>query len=223
MTRTPAFPRLITRLRRIGLGLAALALGLGLHAATAQVTISPNVLQPRNSIVIDRTTPSATILRQLQSGTVTRVPIERTARPTVTLPQGSQRPIPVPLPGPIPMPRRPPPPEATLLMPVQFDYDSDVLRPEARAILDSVAHAMRDPSLGGATFLIEGHTDSTGSWDYNQNLSERRALSVARYLVSRGVPHAALMPVGYSWNRLLPSLHPTDGRNRRVEIGRLAS
>lgn len=208
------------RFFRLAAGLAFAAFTLGADVAAAQVTLPAEALQPRRSITIDRHTPRAEILRQLQAGTVTRVPVERTDRPLVARPSTALRPIPLPGPRPLPMPE--PEPEATLLMPVQFDYDSDRLRPEAHALLDAVAEALRDPSLGSARFLIEGHTDATGSWGYNQTLSERRALSVARYLVGRGVPHAALIPVGYSWNRLLPTLDPRDGRHRRVEIGRLA-
>jgi len=45
-------------------------------------------------------------------------------------------------------------------------------------------------------FYVEGHTDAAGSVAYNQDLSERRAASVVRYLVNKGIPATQLVPVG---------------------------
>lgn len=81
-----------------------------------------------------------------------------------------------------------------LLQGIEFDYDKDVIRevsyPKLNAAFDILqAH----PNY---KFYVEGHTDAAGSVDYNQDLSERRAASVVRYLVNKGVSTNQLVPVG---------------------------
>lgn len=174
------------------------ALALGVGEAFAQV---------RSIVQLDQATSRSLIVAQLQSGTVSPIPIAPTPLPTVA------QPVPPSQPG--------SPQEATLLMPVLFGFDSAVLTGQARTILATVAEAMKDPVLRGSRFLLEGHADASGRWDYNQRLSERRADAVARYLMLQGVEADRLMILGYSWNRLLPGMPLTDARHRRVEIGRL--
>ena len=67
---------------------------------------------------------------------------------------------------------------------------------------------------------IAGHTDSTGSVDYNQLLSERRAESVANVLRNQGVANNRLIVVGYGPHRPIASNNTPEGRqqNRRVEL-----
>ena len=103
---------------------------------------------------------------------------------------------------------------------VNFDFDADTLRPESGAVLDEVVKlAQANP---GWKFEIGGHTDSLGSADYNQKLSERRAASVVRYLSGQGIDAARLQAKGYGASR--PLLAETDGnddaraQNRRVEL-----
>ena len=68
--------------------------------------------------------------------------------------------------------------------------------------------------------VIEGHTDATGSADYNKDLSQRRAAAVVEYLVSKGVARGRLVPVGYGFERPVASNATALGRakNRRVEF-----
>lgn len=99
-----------------------------------------------------------------------------------------------------------------------FDVDSDILRVEALPRLDKVAEWFQaHPS---ARAEIEGHTDSTASAAYNMNLSERRALSVYNYLVSRGISPDRLTYRGYGLTRPRDTNATPEGRqrNRRVEI-----
>jgi len=67
---------------------------------------------------------------------------------------------------------------------------------------------------------IAGHTDSTGSEQYNQQLSERRANTVAQYLRSKGVLDTRIATVGYGESRPIASNDTPEGRalNRRVEL-----
>src|SRR5204863_7761620 len=73
---------------------------------------------------------------------------------------------------------------------VYFDFDRSTLRPEALRLLDdAVTRLQANP---GKNIVIEGHTCSIGTAEYNLALGERRAASVRNYLTSRGVPAARL-------------------------------
>ncbi|MNL60633.1 putative lipoprotein YiaD precursor [compost metagenome] len=67
---------------------------------------------------------------------------------------------------------------------------------------------------------INGHTDSTGSQQHNQVLSENRALSVANYLFSQGLDQRRVSTLGFGPNQPIASNATPDGRaqNRRVEV-----
>ncbi len=67
---------------------------------------------------------------------------------------------------------------------------------------------------------IDGHTDSTGSEEFNQKLSEERAMSVAEYLVNEGVLAQRIAAVGYGETQPISSNDSAEGRaeNRRVEL-----
>jgi len=68
----------------------------------------------------------------------------------------------------------------------QFDFDRAVLRPEVKAVLDELAMRLNEAEWDRLDII--GYTDRIGSDQYNQQLSERRAWAVARYLVDQGVP-----------------------------------
>lgn len=106
----------------------------------------------------------------------------------------------------------------TLKGDVSFDVDSDVVLPGLYTELDRIAQILiKYPQT---TIVVEGHTDSTGSDVYNQGLSERRAQSVQRLLVERGVSAARITTVGYGETRPVATNDTPAGRqmNRRVEI-----
>jgi outer membrane protein OmpA-like peptidoglycan-associated protein len=78
--------------------------------------------------------------------------------------------------------------------------------------------------LSGSRFRLEGHTDAKGSYEYNMDLSRRRALSVQRYLMDNFNMSSSLLPIdGYGESRPLPNIDPEDGRNRRVEVVNLSN
>jgi OmpA-OmpF porin, OOP family len=101
---------------------------------------------------------------------------------------------------------------------VHFAFDSASLTSEAKSILDNAANTIN--SRSGASFTVEGHTDSNGPDDYNQGLSERRANSVKNYLVSQGVPASGLSTVGKGESSPVSSNDTRAGRaeNRRVDV-----
>ncbi len=101
---------------------------------------------------------------------------------------------------------------------IQFDFDSDVIRPESFATLDVVADwALRHPRR---KLRITAHTCSIGTEKYNLDLSERRAKSVYSYLVKQGVPPPTIRYKGVGFSQ---PLVPNDTEahrelNRRVEF-----
>jgi outer membrane protein OmpA-like peptidoglycan-associated protein len=101
---------------------------------------------------------------------------------------------------------------------VLFDTASAALRPESRSTLSDMATVFaRYPNQ---TISVEGHTDSVGTDDYNQTLSEKRADSVRDYLVDRGVSSSRIHARGYGEDQPKASNETVEGRqlNRRVEI-----
>jgi outer membrane protein OmpA-like peptidoglycan-associated protein len=101
---------------------------------------------------------------------------------------------------------------------VTFDVDSSSLKPQFRTTLDQIGDSMtRYPN---SLIDVYGHTDSTGSDQYNQALSERRASTVANYLVTRGVSASRVRSQGFGETMPVASNVSIDGRarNRRVEI-----
>jgi outer membrane protein OmpA-like peptidoglycan-associated protein len=106
----------------------------------------------------------------------------------------------------------------TLKGDVSFDLDSAVVRPGLYNELDRIAQIMiKYPQTA---ILVEGHTDSTGSEAYNQQLSERRATSVKNLLVQRGVQAYRVSILGYGESRPVATNATPEGRqmNRRVDI-----
>ena len=112
------------------------------------------------------------------------------------------------------------PAEVSLMLRIEFAFDSATLTAQAMRDLDGVAAAINGPELATAQLTLEGHTDATGTEDYNLRLSERRVEAVVTYLAARGVARPRLRPVGFGEGRLLPAFAPTDDRQRRVEIVR---
>jgi len=110
--------------------------------------------------------------------------------------------------------------EVSIALPVEFDFGKADLTAKGRDIVDELAEAMNDAALLPHVFIVEGHTDAVGSDQANLGLSKRRAETVQRELISRGVAAVRLQPAGYGELRLLPGVPGTNGRNRRVEVVR---
>ena len=101
---------------------------------------------------------------------------------------------------------------------VRFDFDQATLREDGKKTCQGVAAYMK--SHPHATLLIEGHCDERGTAEYNLALGERRATAVKNYLVSLGVPGAALHTVSFGKERPLDPGHNEDAwaKNRRVHF-----
>lgn len=101
---------------------------------------------------------------------------------------------------------------------VNFHTDSDRLTGEAMSILDGVAQELQ--TYPGIQVVIVGHTDNQGQQDFNQSLSLRRAKSVARYLLARGVEAERMRYAGKGEDQPITTNATAEGRarNRRVEF-----
>ena len=105
-----------------------------------------------------------------------------------------------------------------ILYGIHFDSNSAVPRPDSAATLQALLELLRSrPTLG---LVVEGHTDSQNTEEFNQKLSENRAKSVVDWLVKNGIAAARLRPAGYGESRPVADNGTAVGRalNRRVEV-----
>lgn len=101
---------------------------------------------------------------------------------------------------------------------INFDTDKSNIKSRYHSLLNNVVTVIeRNPGLN---VEIQGHTDSQGSSNYNMGLSDRRANSVMKYFISRGIDGSRLSANGYGESRPIDSNSTSSGRanNRRVEL-----
>ncbi|MFC1524495.1 OmpA family protein [Thermodesulfobacteriota bacterium] len=103
---------------------------------------------------------------------------------------------------------------------VEFDSNSFAVRPESFTILVELTKAVKSPELKDKIFIINGHTDSQGSNDYNRDLSLSRANTIKQFLTANGISQERIKTIGHGEEfPLLPNDTPTNRQvNRRVEI-----
>ena len=102
---------------------------------------------------------------------------------------------------------------------INFDLGSDVIQPRSYRTIGLIADALHTPYLAGQQFLVIGHTDSTGSREFNLELSQKRADAVALALVTTfRVDPELIIAVGLGEEQLRDSANPTSGVNRRVQL-----
>jgi outer membrane protein OmpA-like peptidoglycan-associated protein len=104
---------------------------------------------------------------------------------------------------------------------VLFAFNSAELTPEASGNLDALGRALTSAGLAPCCFRIEGHTDAVGGEEYNNELSLRRARSVATYLSRKfGVDASRLLAAGFGKRQPIADNETEEGRqkNRRVQI-----
>ena len=102
---------------------------------------------------------------------------------------------------------------------VYFAYDSAILTDEAKVELDKLGQALASSEFADDRWFIEGHTDASGPADYNEALSQRRAISVMSYLVeSHHIAPALLIPVGKGESEPYDAARPNASINRRVRV-----
>lgn len=101
---------------------------------------------------------------------------------------------------------------------VLFDFDKTAVKPDGTKILDRLIVFLKENS--DKKVDLEGHTDSVGTDQYNQNLSERRTASVKDYLTKRGVDTSRITTKGFGESKPIADNKTAEDRakNRRVEI-----
>ncbi|MFB6348958.1 peptidoglycan-associated lipoprotein Pal [Moraxella marmotae] len=101
---------------------------------------------------------------------------------------------------------------------VHFDFDSDVIKPQAAAVLDQQVKFLSENQT--ARVLVAGHTDERGSREYNMSLGERRAAAVRSYLLGKGVNQANVEIVSFGEERPLAAGSTEEAwlQNRRAEL-----
>ena len=102
---------------------------------------------------------------------------------------------------------------------ITFDYNSADISAKSLPSVQALGRALTSADLKGSTFVVAGHTDAAGSEGYNQDLSERRADSIKRYLVDKyNIPATDLVTVGYGKSKLKDPGQPMAEVNRRVQV-----
>jgi outer membrane protein OmpA-like peptidoglycan-associated protein len=102
---------------------------------------------------------------------------------------------------------------------INFDYNSANISNRSLPSVQALGRALSNPELKGSTFVVAGHTDAVGSDSYNQDLSERRADSIKRYLVDKfAIAGSDLVTVGYGKTKLKDPANPLSEVNRRVQV-----
>jgi outer membrane protein OmpA-like peptidoglycan-associated protein len=102
---------------------------------------------------------------------------------------------------------------------INFDYNSADISTRSLPSVQALGRALSNPDLKGSTFIVAGHTDAAGSETYNQDLSERRADSIKKYLVDKyGIVGTDLVTVGYGKSKLKDPANPLAEVNRRVQV-----
>jgi outer membrane protein OmpA-like peptidoglycan-associated protein len=102
---------------------------------------------------------------------------------------------------------------------INFDYNSADISAKSLPSVQALGRALTNADLKGSTFVVAGHTDAAGGEAYNQDLSERRADSIKRYLVDKyGITGTDLVTVGYGKSKLKDPSQPMAEVNRRVQV-----
>jgi outer membrane protein OmpA-like peptidoglycan-associated protein len=106
---------------------------------------------------------------------------------------------------------------------ILFDVNKATLRPEAQANLRDLARILN--KYPDTNVLIEGHTDATGSEEYNLELSRARAQAVANFLAGMQVDPTRFSIMGYGESQPIASNESVEGRqaNRRVDLAIMAN
>ena len=104
--------------------------------------------------------------------------------------------------------------DSDLLFPLNSSYLTD----QAKREIDKLVNLLAD--YPNASLIVDGHTDATGTEEYNQWLSEKRAESVRKYIADHGIEDSRITTNGYGQAKPIAANNTKEGRqqNRRVEV-----
>jgi outer membrane protein OmpA-like peptidoglycan-associated protein len=207
-------------LSRRGWLAGALALAFGGANAQSAAGNAANPANPATGDMIEALKPGRSrsarnlVVRQRPIEDAASAPAPVAAAPTTDTPPAAAATPPVAQPEPVAAAE----PAPSLSLAIQFEVNSSRVRPESGPLLGNLVAAMQSPELKTSRFLIEGHTDATGSAGTNQRLSQERADEVRLYLVALGVHPSRLRAVGKGSSDLADPLNPQAANNRRVRV-----
>ena len=201
--------------------ISSLTLGcaLALAAGTAFANVTPNLQDGSGNAVKDGSGACVVTSGQvLPECAGVRAP----ARPTPAEPARPSTPSSPAAPSKPAEPARPAPSSVRQSVVIQadalFDFDKSVLRPDGKKSIDDALAKIQGTDV--EMVIATGHTDSIGTEQYNQRLSERRAQAVKDYLVSKGIPASKITTIGKGESQPVATNKTKEGRqkNRRVDI-----
>ena len=201
--------------------ISSLTLGcaLALAAGTAFANVTPNLQDGSGNAVKDGSGACVVTSGQvLPECAGVRAP----ARPAPAEPARPSTPSAPAAPSKPAEPARPAPSSVRQSVVIQadalFDFDKSVLRPDGKKSIDDALAKIQGTDV--EMVIATGHTDSIGSDQYNQRLSERRAQAVKDYLVSKGIPASKITTIGKGESQPVATNKTKEGRqkNRRVDI-----
>jgi OOP family OmpA-OmpF porin len=201
--------------------ISSLTLGcaLALAAGTAFANVTPNLQDGSGNAVKDGSGACVVTSGQvLPECAGVRAP----ARPAPAEPARPSTPSAPAAPSKPAEPARPAPSSVRQSVVIQadalFDFDKSVLRPDGKKSIDDALAKILGTDV--EMVIATGHTDSIGTEQYNQRLSERRAQAVKDYLVSKGVPASKITTIGKGESQPVATNKTKEGRqkNRRVDI-----
>ena len=187
--------------------LSALLLALTGFMAPSQAQVARIQVQPESQVQVQAQLPTDIDVATLRQEVAARV-------------RSKADPVPA---------KRPPIASALLKLPrliidVQFDEDTPIVRPDSYGTLGRIADTLSDPALLGYKFLIVGHTPAGGRRDFNLALSQRRADAVRDILVTTfKISAKRLQAIGLGEEQLLDAAHPTAATNQRIQIATIAA
>jgi OOP family OmpA-OmpF porin len=191
-----------------------------LAAGSAYANVTPNLQDGQGQAVKDGSGACV-----VTSGQVLPECAGARPAPAAPAPAAPARPAPsaaAPAPAAPAPPARPAPASVRQAVVIQadalFDFDKSVVRPDGKKAIDDALAKLRGVEL--EMVIATGHTDSIGTAQYNQRLSERRAASVKDYLVSKGIPASKITTIGKGESQPVATNKTAEGRqkNRRVDI-----
>jgi OOP family OmpA-OmpF porin len=202
---------------KLTLGCATFALAAG----SAYANVTPNLQDGQGAAVKDGSGACVVTSGQVLPECAGARPAPAPVAPAPAAPAAPAPAAPA-APAPAPAPARPAPASVRQAVVIQadalFDFDKSVLRPDGKKSIDDALAKLRGVDL--EMVIATGHTDSVGSEQYNQRLSERRAAAVKEYLVSKGIPASKITTIGKGESQPVATNKTAEGRqkNRRVDI-----
>jgi outer membrane protein OmpA-like peptidoglycan-associated protein len=107
---------------------------------------------------------------------------------------------------------------------INFDYNSADISSKSLPSVQALGKALTNSDLKGSTFIVAGYTDAAGGDSFNQDLSERRADAIKRYLMDKySISSNDLVTVGYGKTKLKDPNQPLADVNRRVQVVNMAN